>query len=200
MSQPNYYELFSASKTYTYAAIASANAILASGAPTATTPQTFSGAALNGSADSGARSAAGLPFEQAITVTTTAHTGSYKITAAIIINGVAEDGTLINDQIFLVSVNGGDAALSTNKGFVKVTSIVVPAMNDALGAFTFGIGDIVLARPVRTIRSTNGGSVKVGYPGNINDTLDLIAGDREPVLPIRIYDAGNTASPLRLYA
>jgi hypothetical protein len=201
MSQPKYYAVNSAAKTYTYAAIANATAILASGAPTAVTPQTFSGGTLNGSADSGARSAAGLPFEQAITATTSAHSGSYKIGVpnAIVVNGVAEDGSAITDSILLTAVNGGET-ISTTKGFAKVTSIVVPGQNDTAGAFTFGVGDIVLANPIRQLRAGIDGNVKVAYEGGVVDTMALVATEKDQVLARRIYDVGTTALPLRVYA
>ena len=200
MSQPNYYELFSAAKTYTYATIAAATAIKTSVA-TAVTPSTYSGGQLDGSADGGARSATGLPFEQAITATTSAHSASYKTGSAnaITVTGTAEDGSAITDTIVLTQANGNET-VATSKGFAKVTSITVPGQNDTSGAFTFGIGDIVLAKPIRQIRAGIDGNVKLGYQAGVIDTLGLVATEKEQVLAARIYDSGTTALPVRIYA
>lgn len=198
MSKPDPTDIYPSPATFTYSAIAVVNAIKQSIASSVTV-QTYTGVALDGTVADG-RGPAALNFTQAITATTAAHAGSYTFGAAnaITVTGTDADGAVLTDTITLTATNGGET-IATAKGFASVTKIVVPAQNDALGSFQFGIGDIVLAKPARQVRGGAGGNIKVGYQAGLPDVLPSLQGERHDVLPVRVYDSGSTALPVTVY-
>lgn len=190
---PNFDALYGATSTKTYtSAFASANAIVTSLA-TSASPVTLSGGSLNGSIGAGA-----IVLSQTISATTSVHASSYVLTP-ITVNGTDESGATISDTITLTLVNGGET-ISTSKGFASVTSIVIPAQHDALGAWTFGVRDVALVKPARAVRGGAAGNVKMAYQDATVDTLPFTAGEVQCILPVRLYDdGGTTAWPVTVY-
>lgn len=186
------YAIYPSPRTVTYAAIAAPTAIKTSIA-TAVAPQTYTGVALNGATGAGV-----LPFPQTISATSASHSGSYIVGSPITVTGLDALGAVQTDTITLTLVNGNET-ISTVKAFASVTSIVVPAMNDTAGAFTFGVNDIIVPSPFRQLRAGSAGNVVVGYVGGFTDTLPCLQGERHDVLALSIKNTLTTALPLTVY-
>lgn len=81
---------------------------------------------------------------RSVTITTAAHTGSYKTGGgnAIVVTGTYK-GAAVSENLSLTAANGGEtvrgAQLFDDPTLVVIT---VPGQNDALGSFQFGVGDI----------------------------------------------------------
>lgn len=194
-----------ASRTVTYAAIADADGIKTSIA-TAVTQQTYSGVALNGAR------AAGYPtwLPQNVSVTSSASVGSYNLTG-ITFTGTDVAGEALTETLTLTAANGNETVVGT-KAFANVTSIVVAAMADTNGAFTFGMRDIImlqystvtskpLRQVIRVLKTTAAtGNCLVTYGGGVTDTLPMAVNVHEPVQAIQISGtATTTALPLVVY-
>jgi len=179
----------------TFAAIAVANAIKTSIA-TVVGAQNYTGAALNGAIGQGQF---GVP--QNVSVTTTTFASTYSIGAAnpIVFTGTNEQGQVITESLLLTATGGNETIFGT-KAFATVTGISVPAQLTTSGAFTFGVGDIVLETPCREIRAGAAGNVKVGYPDmTATDTIPLVVAERVTVAANRIYSTGTTALPVTIF-
>lgn len=122
----------------------SANAIKLSIA-TALAKQEYSGAALNG-----AIGAALIAPECLITATSSAFAATYNTTDPILVDGLTVDGKAVQAKIFLTLAGGGETRQS-DIALAYVTKITVPAQLTTSGAFTFGIGDIVLLGGCRRV-------------------------------------------------
>jgi hypothetical protein len=194
---PNFADIYGSPRSQCFGSIASANAIKTSIATDNAAAHDYTGVALNGAVGAGA-----IDFPKTISVTTSVHAASYKTGALfpIVVTGTDKDANVISESLLLTQTNGGET-ISGDLGFATVTNIHVPAQNDALGAFTFGVRDIVY--PFRSVRGGGAATttVKVGYEGGHTDKLVMAyAGQLEPVLPQRIYDDGNTTSwPVTVY-
>jgi len=110
----------------------SATAILATGGASAATPQTISGAALNG-----AIGATTMRQARSVTVTLSSHTDWDASTA--ILTGKGVNGETITESLTIP--NNGNATLTSTNLYTAVTSLYIPAQTGAGGTFTMGIGD-----------------------------------------------------------
>lgn len=98
---------------------------------TSTGSASYSGAALNGAKG-------GTPATpRAVTVTTTAATAAYDVSAPIVFTGTDADGDAWSESLYLTATNGGETVEGA-WSFGSVTSIDVPAQLLGTGAFTFG--------------------------------------------------------------
>lgn len=179
-------------RTVTLAAAAVGNALKTSIASSAA-PATYTGVALNGSIGSGR-----FAVPQTVSVTTSAHAGSYIITTPITVKGTDAFGNAISDTLTLTAVNGGETIVGV-KAFMTVTEIDVPAMNDALGAFTFGVYDILLTPQTvaRRIRASASGSLVIGYYDGSSDTLPSATGEQHDLQVMKV--SGTTSIGFTLY-
>lgn len=176
-------------------ALASGNAIKTSIA-TAITAQSYSTVGLNGAIG---QSQFALP--QTVSVTTSSHSGSYIITSPIVVTGLDPYGNTITENLTLTQVNGNETIQGV-KSFAQVTKIDVPPMTDTSGAFTFGVGDVLLPSGTffRKLRSNSAGDIKVGFQDGTTDTIHLLAGETVNVLANRIYSTGTSATALTAFA
>lgn len=186
MTQTN--DLFASPKTKTYTATwVSANAIKTSVA-TAITAQSYSGAGLNG-----AIGAADVSIPQEFTATTSSHAASYVITSPIVITYLDYHLVQQTASLYLTQVNGNEtvtAAISAR----QIVQIDVPPMADALGAFTFGLGDVRLPNlePLRQVRVGSEGTIKVMFQDGSTDTIPALAGEKHDVLAMKVFATGTT--------
>lgn len=184
-----------APKTVTFAgALAVANAIVTTLA-TSAAPQTVNGAGLNG-----AQAGGPFPLPRTVSVTTAAHAGSYKTGAGnvITVKGTDKTGASVQDVLTLTQVNGGET-VATAQAFATVTEIDIPAENDALGSFTFGVFDVVTQ--FRGVRVGTPNSGFVHYTCQLDGSKDRIAqlqaGERLEIVGVAIL-GDTTAQDLTL--
>lgn len=187
---PNPQDTYGAIRTFTRAASFAGNTLLiASGVATAVTAQLINVLGSFNGADGAAMFNGTLGVARTVSVTTAAHAGSYKTGASfpIVVTGVY-GGTTVTENLVLTAANGGETIKGT-KYFDKITSIAIPAENDALGGFTFGLQKIVApgqsGSPTvfRAIKSSADGTLVLGYQGGFVDSLPCANGQREPVMP-----------------
>ena len=182
------------SQTFTKSSITSANALVTSLA-TSASPSVISGAGLNGTIGANVFTYGTYAIKtcQSVTVTTSTHTGSYNL-VAITVAGLDAKGNAITDTLTLTQVNGNET-LKTSKGFTQVTSITVPAMVDALGAFTFGVTDLFFAQPPRWVIATAADSVIHMKFGSLGEDLPaLTKGVAMPIQPSWIDASATTTA------
>lgn len=179
----------------TVTTIAVANAIKASIA-TVAAPASYSTSGLNG-----AIGQAEFAVPQNVTVTTSSHGGSYAIASPIVITGLDPYGAVITENLTLTATGGGETIAGT-KSFAQVTQIDIPAMTDTGGAFTFGVGDILLpsGNVFREVRGNSAANVKVGFIDGTSDTIPCTAGEHHKVAANRVYNTGTTVSSVTVYA
>lgn len=175
-------------------ALAVTNAIKMSIA-SAATPQSYSGAALNG-----AIGAAAMELPRTVSVTTSAHAGSYVPASTVTFTGTDKDGNAITEALALVATNGGETIVGL-KGFMQITQIDVQAQNDASGAFTFGVQDIVVPG-CRVVRVGTGGDLHVTYASGIQSTIPKVqAGESRPMNVTKVWgDSKTTAQDITIEA
>lgn len=187
------------SKTYTNsAAMAVANAIVTS-VSTSTSPQSYSGAGLNGSIGAGK-----IDLPQSVSATTSASGATYATgsTHKITVQGTDVFGNSITGFITLTMVGGGETvvALDANGvilGFASVTSISVPAQLGMGGAFTFGVRDVVVDQLTTDIRGGLAASnIVVGYSDGSTDTVPTELAEHLYLYGARIVFASSTAFPI----
>lgn len=149
----------------------------------------------------GAVGQAQFALPQTVSVTTSAHGGSYIITSPIVVTGKDPFGNAITENLTLTATGGGETIQGV-KSFAQVTKIDVPAMTDALGAFTFGVGDVLLPADTffRKLRANSAADIKVGFQDGTTDTIHLTAGETVNVLVNRIYSTGTTVTALTAFA
>jgi hypothetical protein len=188
---PRYDALYSAPRTKTYATTVALPTAIKTSIATSTNTATYSGAGLNGSIG-----AAAFGQAQTVSVTTSAHAGTYTGTA-IVVNGKDETGAVISETLTLTQVNGGETIVGT-KAFAQVTSVVVPAQFDALGAYTFGVYDVVYSTPPRELRTGGAGTLVLTYQDGSADTITSAVAEHHKVLPTKIGGA-STATALTVY-
>lgn len=168
------------------------NAVVTSLA-TAAAPVVLSGVGLTGAKAGGPYLGNGTSKgPRAITVTTSASGGAYAIGTPITVKGTDRGGNPITDQITLTQTGGGET-LSTSKGFATVTEIDIPAMANTAGAWTFGIGDVVL--PFRSIRTGTAGNVTYRCADGSTDTIQkMLAGETVHVAGQALSSAASTTA------
>lgn len=177
-------EIFPSDKTVSFTAIAATSAIKTSVA-TATTSSSYTGVALNG-----AQAGGPYPVPRTVSVTSTAHTGSYTVPSNVTFTGTNGSGVVITETLVLTQVNGGETLVG-GKDFLTVTGITVDAQVDTGGAFVFGVQDII-ASP-REIRIAGAGNLKLGYSDGTTDIITALSvGERLPVYPAKIFGDANT--------
>lgn len=175
-------------KSVSFAAVA--NIAIANGLKTSiatsASPANYSGVALNGTL-------AGTTMFPArtISVTTATHAASYNTTNPIVFTGTDPNGATITESLTLTQ-SGGNETVVGLKGFATVTSIAVPAQNDALGSFTFGVRDLILSELVRAIRVGGSGNLHVSYSDGSTDTLTGVQETLRDCFPTKIWGDGNT--------
>jgi hypothetical protein len=144
-------------------------------------------------------------FPRTVTVTTAAHAASYKTGAGFplvvtgTINGVAGQ----TESLLLTQTNGNETVRGT-KFWDDPTAVTisVPVQNDALGAFTAGVGDIggPSAKALRGFKAHASGTVRVkGQDGKIDDAV-MAAGAVEPTGFSSIVAVGTSAIGITVYA
>lgn len=174
-------------------ALASTNAIKTSIA-TVASPVTYLVADFNGTlgATPGVNG-----IGRTVSVTSSAHSGSYIITSPIVVTGTDTGGNTITENLTLTAVNGGETIVG-KKLFKTITSIAIPAMTDTLGAFTFGVRDA--GGSFQQIRCGTGGDLKVAYAEGAVDTIKGAAiGEKFNGDFALVYgDSGTTAQGITL--
>jgi hypothetical protein len=173
--------------------LAVTNAVVTSLA-TQTTPDVLAGVGLTGAKAGGPYVGTGTSVApRAITVTTSASAGAYLIGTPITVKGTDRAGNTIQDTLTLTQTGGGET-ISSAKGFATVTEIDIPAMANTAGAFTFGIGDVVMG--FRYIRVGTAGNVtyRCAQDGS-TDTIDSVtAGEWMPVAGSALSSAASTTA------
>jgi hypothetical protein len=111
---------------------ADADAIITSFATT-TSPDTRSGAELNGIIGAGE-----MDPPRGITISTTSDAATYNTTDPIVITGTFQ-GAVQTAEITLTQANGNET-IETGKTFSTITSVAFPAQLTTNGAFTVGVG------------------------------------------------------------
>lgn len=166
--------------------LASANAIKQSVA-TNTGTQSYNAAAMDGSIG-----ATTMSVPRTLSITLSASAASYNNTDPIIITGVNSNGEVITESFTPTTVNGGETLRGT-KDFVSVLQINTPAQADGLGAFQFGVEDVVCNPRARQIRigTAGSGNLKLQYNnGNADTITKLTAGERLDVFAAKIIANG----------
>ncbi|HEX4334673.1 MAG TPA: hypothetical protein VH062_02100 [Polyangiaceae bacterium] len=135
-----------------------------------------------------------------LTISTAAHTGSYKTGAG---NKVTATGTVAgvttSEDFLLTAANGGETIRGA-VAFDDPTLCVVsfPGQNDALGQFRIGVGDIVAIGSVfRSVKGHAAGVIVAQGDDNAIDAIQVAAHAIEPVAVRRIKAAavgGNTTN------
>ena len=110
--------------------VVSATSILASGGTTATSPTTFSGAALNGTTGTARMSPA-----RRITFTLS-NSANWTAGMTIKVTGVDQDGYVVTEVLFPPA--SGNVTLTTDGYFGRVTNIAVSASGGVAATFTAG--------------------------------------------------------------
>lgn len=185
-----------AQRTVTLAAaaiLASANAVVTSLA-TAATPSVLNGVALNGAKAGGPYVGNGTSVApRAITATTSASAGAYLVATPITVKGTDRAGNLITDTITLTATGGGET-VSTAKGFAAVTEIDIPAMANTAGAFTFGIGDVVMNFRSLRVGTTGNVTYRCAMDGSLDTILKVAAAETLYVCGSALSSAASTTA------
>ena len=143
------------------AALADVDAILATGGASSASPQTLSGASLDGVL--GYRA---LSPSRRITLVLSNH-ADWDATTATITGKDANGDTITED---LTIPNGGNATLTTTKLFARVTSVTIPAQSGTGGTFTVGV-----AAPMTASDDTT--HVTLTAPAGLIVGVEVTAGD-----------------------
>lgn len=179
-------------RTVTYAAIADVDAIKTT-VSALTDPVEYDGEDLNGVVGAGTMRPA-----RTVSVTTASETAAYDTTEPILIEGFDPNGNAISEEILLTAANGGETVVGA-KAFRNVTKISIPAQPETDGAFTFGVADIMCSTPPTEVRCGAATTLHVQYDDGSEDTItDLVAGERIPISPSKIFVSGTTATKLTL--
>jgi len=190
----------STSKTYASAAAMAIAAALVLSVATAITPQTYSGAGLNGSVGAGA-----ISLPQSVTATTSASAATYAVGAShqIVVTGTDYFGNVLVGTITLTATGGGEtvAAVDANGkilGFASVTSIVAPAQLGTGGAFTFGVRDVVVDPLALDIRAGTAGNLGLGYNDGSGDVVPAQLAEHCFYAARIIFSSTTTAWPVTI--
>lgn len=139
-----------------------------------------------------------------VTITTSAHNGTYKTGGAnaLVVTGVV-NGKADTESINLTAANGGETVRGAKfwDDPTQVT-ISVPVQNDALGAFTAGVGDIggIGGSALRGFKAHAAGTVRVkGQDGFVDDAVMTI-GAVEPTGFASISAIGTSAIGITVYS
>lgn len=164
---------------------------------TATTPQSYTGAALDGSL---LTAAGAIKYaSRTVTVTTSAQAGAYAIAAPIVVTGY-RGAVLITENLQLTATGGGETIRGT-KAFDQIIEIDVPAQTLNTGHLQFGVGDLcgnVRNGSVCTwFKPDADGFVRCRYDenGDRDDSLPVKAQVVEDVAPLRILTDQTLSNP-----
>ena len=165
-------------------------------------PQSFSGAALDGTVH-----ADGFYFPRYPSVTTAASVATYNTIDPIVVTGTR--GGVVATVSLLLTDAGGDETIVGTTPLETVTSIAVPAQLQAAGGLSFGVsgigpfakvlaGAIVGNEPYRAAKACAAGTLVMIFPDATTDTTTCIAGAVEKVLFDGI-SASSTAGEITVY-
>jgi len=206
MSMAHASRLYPAWGTLKYADIDDVDAIKLSVA-TAAVVKSYSGATLDGTF---ANPGPAKTKMHRLSVTTAVHAGTYNITDAITATCTDQFGNSRTLTATLTNANGGETveftlADGSDAGAMTVSQIDVPAQNDALGSFEFGVTDVVFDDPARQVRGGANGDIAVEYEAALltgtahQDVLPCEQGEHHDVFAKKILDTGTTAFPVTAY-
>jgi len=171
---------------------------------------TYSGAALDGAtvtdgvstpAPSGLIGVSQHPIAVAAS-----HAGSYVVNSTVVFTGT-RGGKAATSTATVTSANGNLTYVGNNP-LDTVTSIVVGAQADALGAWTFGYNDIVCPQrggcdePFRVLRPTSTGNVVIVDGSGRSVTVPVVSGGPDELVGIyrvKFSSASTTVTTLNLY-
>lgn len=133
-----------------------------------------------------------------VSVKTTANASTYT-GHAIVVSGTDPNGAPLSETLTLTATNGGETIVGT-KPFRTVTSIGVPAQHDTSGHFEFGVRDVMLGTPPKSIRALAAGDLKVMYDDGTVDTISALAAKETiAISPVKIFgDAATTVVGMSL--
>jgi hypothetical protein len=191
---------------YTVAQLADVNAIKTAIA-TATSIQTYTGAAINGAL--AISNVAYMRLPQAVSMTASAAAGHYVAASTVVFTGTDWDDAAITDTLTVTDANGG-WTVSGNTGFKTVSTIVVAAQANTGGQWEFGVTDVLLpsSSPARQIRHGSAGNIVVGFEGDDNAAPNttlyraILAGvvsERHDGMFRRIFATSTTSDPVTIY-
>lgn len=166
---------------------------------TSASAQNYTGAALNGALANPGPAQMRLP--QGFVIKTSSSVGSYNVTNPIVVTGTDIFGVALTGSYNLTQANGNEE-LNFNDGFYTISGIAVPAQNDTSGQFEFGVQDVILPYtfPCIKVRDMSGAALKVGFSGDITETVTSVAvGDEYPGLIQRVYADGTTATSVLIF-
>lgn len=135
-------------------------------------------------------------FERLVTVTTSASALTFNVKDAIEVLGFDSDNNQISANIKLTATGGGQT-VSTNRGFFKISQVIIPAQLLASGTMSVGVGDVVLKRPAAAIEVGTAGVVKLATATGAMD-VTMPANLIREIAVTRIYSA-NATYPVILY-
>lgn len=198
-------DLGSSARSYTYTAADGSlwdlNGIKQSVA-TDTADHTYSAATLDGVLANPGPAALDPP--RYASVTTGAHAATYKTgsTHAIVVTGTY-GGATVTENLLLTNAGGGETIVG-DQPFDTITSIFVPAQNDALGTFQFGVDGVASKMRsderlvFRAVRANAAGNVKMGFE-TYTDTVAFNSHELLPVAPTRIYGTPGTDCAVMIF-
>lgn len=138
-----------------------------------------------------------LDLPRAVTVTLSSHAGSYT-TNPIVITGT-RSGKTVTQSLTPSGANGNETLRGT-QAFDKLTGIAIPAQNDALGQFSFGVGDICSPAGDNFcgVELAANGTLNIQYGEQANapkDAITLPANAYRAITPSRILTDPGLAVP-----
>jgi hypothetical protein len=162
---------------------------------TSITPVTYITSGINGVIGLAAMSPA-----RTLTITTSAQAAAYTLASTITITGVDAAGRSLSEVFTIGNANGGETLVGT-KGFAGVLSIVVAAQASALGAFSFGVRDILCDKAPYMIRANGAGDLHVAFSDASEDTIPAMAAKEYITFaPVKVFgDSGTTITGLTLF-
>lgn len=163
---------------------------------TETTPQSYSGAQLDGAAvDDGIF----VKLARTVTVTSSVATGAYDTNDPIVVTG-RRGGSVITEELQLTDADGGETIRGV-LAFDRIDSIDVPAQTLDTGALEFGVGDVCGPdgdKLCRRIKPLGDGFVRLrqDLDGELDESIPVttLAGF-EDIAPLRILTDQALPSP-----
>jgi hypothetical protein len=142
---------------------------------------------------------------RSLTVTTASHAGSYKIGAGnpLTLTGTTKGVAGVTETLLLTAVNGNETIRgATLWDDPTLVTVDVPGQNDALGAFSVGVGDIggPLGASIRGFKVHADGSVVTKGQDGFIDTAVMVANAVEPSNLERVVASGTSAVGITVYA
>lgn len=143
-----------------------------------------------------------MVLPRSLTVDVAAAAGSYVADSTVVVTGLDHDGRTVSETFTILGTDGTETLVGT-KGFQSVSQVVIAAQEDASGAFTVGIRDIV-PNPAclpKGFRIGVAGTLKLGYrDGSSDKIVGLVANTSMRCDPSVIYgDSDTTATGITLF-